>query len=78
MKNNHTRQYLRDSTICLRLWSCKNFIILRKILQVALAQFSLSKQYQTSISKSNSFSILTNPQKNIPLKTITILFWVES
>ena len=51
-----TRQYLRDSVICLRTRSCKDFTIIREKYKVRL-QFFLSQN--TAIT----------PSVNLPLKT---------
>ena len=60
-KNTRTRQYLRDSIICLRPWSCRDFTIIREKLQSAATVFLVSQerqQQQQQLITKDGFNIL--------------------
>ena len=54
-ENNHTIQYLRSSTICLRLRSFRDFTIHMEKYKIRQYDFLSQKQHQTLISKTKLF-----------------------
>ena len=57
-KNNRTRQYLRDSSICLHPMNCGDFTSLRENIQSAAVQFLSKNNIRILIFKITVFNIL--------------------
>ena len=57
-KNNRTRQYLRDSVICLHPRNCRYFTSLRENIKSAVVQFLSKNNIKILIFKIIVFNIL--------------------
>ena len=70
----HIRQYLCGSAICLRPWSCRDFTIIRKKLQVAATIFffffflSIKHSNNTTLKKKTNYKRRFHNRINGPKK----------